>query len=130
MDTRLQPDSREEAESVEMVVSDYDHAGAEGVRPGDHPDEPNVDYERAVAQASELVLAHLKACPDDVRLSRARHAEGPTLFGAVLATFPELERMRLTSVMWDHVAGQAIDAFVGDRPDAAGEGEPGADMPD
>jgi hypothetical protein len=105
---------------VETVVKESDHDGAEGVRRG----EANVDYERAVAQASQLVLAHLKACPDDTRLNRARHAEGLTLYDSVLATFPELERMRLTSVMWDHVAGQAIAAYVADRPDVAGEGGP------
>ncbi len=97
------------------MVSDFDH-GADEARPG----ESSVDYERAVTQASELVLAHLKACPDDVHLSRDRHEEGHTLYTAVRATFPEIERMRLTSLMWDQVAGQAVAAFLavgaGDDP--------------
>lgn len=76
-----------------------------------------------MTQASELVLAHLKACPDDVQLSRDRHEEGLTLYAAVLATFPELERMRLTSLMWDHVAGQAVAAFLADREDGPEGGE-------
>lgn len=92
------------------MVSDSDH-GADDAR----ADERASDYERAVTQASELVVAHLKACPDDVHLSQARHEEGETLYAAVRATFPELERMRLTSLMWEQIANQAVAAFVADR---------------
>jgi hypothetical protein len=84
----------------------------------DHGAEERVtDSERAVTQASALVVAHLKACPDDVRLSRARSDDGPSLYAAVRATFPELERMLLTSAMWDQVAGQALAEFLADRGD-------------
>jgi hypothetical protein len=103
---------------VTTVVSDSDH-GADESRPG----ETSVDYERAVTQASELVLAHLKACPEDVKLSRERHEEGRTLYEAVRATFPEIERMRLTSLMWDQVAGQALTVFESDRDDHARESD-------
>ena len=59
------------------MVSPTDHAGAGP----EQPEQLAVDYERAVAQASDLLLAHLKSCPDDAQLSRARHDDDtPTLY--------------------------------------------------
>ena len=106
------------------MVSDSDHGA----------DDRAADYDRAVTQAGALVVAHLKACPDDVQLSRARHVEGPSLFASVRATFPELERMRLTSLMWDHIANKAVAEFLAEREpgeaeargDVDGGGEGGA----
>jgi hypothetical protein len=100
-----------------MVVSESHHAGANQGRAG----EPGDDYERAVAQAAELVLAHLKACPDDVHLSRDRHEEGATLYAAAVATFPELGGMRLTSLMWDQAAGRAVAAFLAATEEETGD---------
>ncbi len=107
-----------------MVVCESDHAGAEHGRSGD----PAVDYDRAVAQASALLLAHLRACPDDVHLSLERHGDAPTLYEAVAATFPEEEQMRLTSLMWDQVARQAVAAYLGEHR-APGGDPPGGDPP-
>ena len=90
---------------MEAVVSDSDHGAGERA----------TDYERAITQASALVVAHLKACPDDARLNSAYDEDGPSLYAAVRATFPELGRMRLTSLMWDRIAALAVAAFLADR---------------
>lgn len=80
-------------EGVLVTVHDSDLGGSSG-------------YERSIAQAGALVAAHLKAFSDDLRLSHERDDEGPSLYRAVAAVFPEIERMHLSSSMWD----QAIDA--------------------
>ena len=98
-----------------MVVMPADRSDSDRGR----PEHVAVEYERAVAQAGDLLLAHLKSCPDDAGLSRARHGDDtPTLYAAVVATFPELERMRLTTLMWDQVVQQAFARFHAPPPDA------------
>jgi hypothetical protein len=93
------------------VAMPADHSGAGQ----DEPRPVAADYERAVTQASDLLVAHLKSRPEDALLSRSRHGdETPTLYRAVVATFPELERMRLTSLMWDQVVQQSLSRL--ERP--------------
>jgi hypothetical protein len=71
---------------------------------------PDLDagYHETVVEAVALVLAHLEASPEDVALNRERHAEGSSLYGAIAAEFPQLERMRLTLVMWDQAVELAM----------------------
>jgi len=58
--------------------------------------------------ARELLAAHLLACPADASLSLKLTDDVPTLYAAVATTFPEIERLRIASPVWDEVVATVL----------------------